>query len=158
MVDNGQVDEDADIAQAYLEHQFPDDYPKPPPPPPPAPKQPSSEELAIKERQELISYAESVTENATAFQAELKKKEIDRKEDKELAKMGRDDVFRPVYAPLAARVPLDERLVELDQETEINTSGALSQAPSNLANGAAKGPMGLEVFNDRTVADHMSKA
>lgn len=98
-----------------------------------------------------------MTENATAFQAELKRKEIDRKEDKELAKMGRDDVFRPVYAPIAARVPLDERLVELDQEAEINTSGALSQTPSNLANGGAKGPIGLEVFNDKTVADHMSK-
>ena len=54
VVDHGQVDENVEIAQAYLEERFPDDFPKPPPPPKPAPKPPSPEEIAEKERKELI--------------------------------------------------------------------------------------------------------
>lgn len=65
---NGDVDENVEIAQAYLEAQFPDDFPKPPPPPKPAPKQPSPEETAEKERKALLSYAAGVAEDAKAYQ------------------------------------------------------------------------------------------
>lgn len=36
-----EIDENAELAQAYLEQQFPDDYPKPPSPPKAMPPQPT---------------------------------------------------------------------------------------------------------------------
>ena len=54
VVDQAQVDENVEIAQAYLEERFPEDFPKPAPPPKPVPKGPSPEEIAEKERKELI--------------------------------------------------------------------------------------------------------
>lgn len=71
-LDNARLDENVEIAQAYLEQQFPDDYPKPPPPPKPMPKKPSPEEVAEKERQALIKYSAGVAADAKSYQEELK--------------------------------------------------------------------------------------
>lgn len=93
-----EIDENAELAQAYLEQQFPDDYPKPPAPPKPMPPQPSPEEVQQKERKELIQYAENVAEEAKSYQNEIIKKQIDKKEEKELSKMGWEEKFVPEYA------------------------------------------------------------
>ena len=93
-----EVDENAELAQAYLEQQFPDDYPKPPAPPKPQAPQPTPEEIAQKERKELIQYAEGVAEEAKSYQQEIIKKEIDKTEAKELSKMGWEEKFVPEYA------------------------------------------------------------
>ena len=122
MLGNEDVDENVEIAQAYLEAQFPDDFPKPPPPPKPAPKQPSPEETAEKERKALLSYATGVAEDAKAYQQELKGKEIARREEKELAMMGYEEKFTPEYAPHIGRSPevIDTRLVQLSQKIVVD--------------------------------------
>ena len=115
-MDNKDLDENAELAQAYLEQQFPDDYPKPPPPPKPVPKQPSPEEVAEKERQALISYSAKVADDAKSYQQELKKKEVEHKEAKELAKMGYEEEFTPTYASK----PDIMKLVQLSQEIVVD--------------------------------------
>ena len=105
-----EVDENAELAQAYLESQFPDDYPKPPPPPKPTPPQPSAEEIAQKERKELIQYAENVADEAKEYQEELRAKEIDKKEAKELSKMGWEEKFTPEYVKAKYDPILMERI------------------------------------------------
>lgn len=92
------IDENAELAQAYLEQQFPDDYPKPPAPAKAMPKGPSAEEIQQKERKELIEYAEGVAEQAKSYQNEIIEKQVDKKEAKELSKMGYEEKFVPEYA------------------------------------------------------------
>lgn len=119
-LDQSQVDENVEIAQAYLEERFPEDFPKPPPPPKPAPKQPSPEEIAEKESKELIKYSARVADEAKAYQQELKSQESEQREAKALAKMGYEEKFKPEFAPKPAPLPTDLRLVQLSQEIKID--------------------------------------
>lgn len=98
-IGNAKLDENVEIAQAYLEQAFPDDYPKPPPPPKPMPTPPSAEEVAEKERQALISYSAGVAADAKAYQQELRDHESGKAEAAALATMGREEKFKAEYAP-----------------------------------------------------------
>lgn len=62
------------------------------------PPQPSAEEIQQKERKELIQYAEGVAEEAKSYQQEIIKRQVDKKEEKELSKMGWEEKFVPEYA------------------------------------------------------------
>lgn len=122
VVDQAQVDENVEIAQAYLEERFPDDFPKPAPPPKPVPKGPSPEEIAEKERKELIQYSARVADEAKSYQQELKNKEAEQKEAKALSKMGYDEKFKPEYAPKAAPLPMEVQLLQLSADIKTDDS------------------------------------
>lgn len=64
------------------------------------PPQPSAEEVAQKERKELIQYAESVADEAKSYQQEIIQKQIDKKESIELSKMGWEEKFVPEVAKI----------------------------------------------------------
>ena len=62
------------------------------------PAGPSAEEIQQKERKDLIQYAEGVAEEAKSYQNEIIEKQIDKKEAKELSRMGYEEKFVPEYA------------------------------------------------------------
>lgn len=123
-LDNAEVDENAELAQAYLEQQFPDDYPKPPPPPKVVPKPPPPEEVAEKERQALISYSARVAADAKAYQEQLKSDETAKQEQKDLSKMGYEDTFKPEYAPRPTIEMLlaQASLLQLSEDIKVDAS------------------------------------
>ena len=125
VVDSGEVDENVDSAQAYLEQQFPEDYPKPPPPPKVVPPGPTPEEIALQERAALVAYSAGVADAAKAYQQELKDKEAATKEQQELSKMGYEEKFQPIYAERPWTHPAlpDIKLLQLSEDIQIDQRG-----------------------------------
>ena len=138
VVDNGAADEDADIAQAYLEQQFPDDYPKPAAPPKVVPAGPSPEEIALQERAALVAYSAGVADAAGAYQQELKDKDAAAKEQRELSTMGYEEKFRPVYRNEEAERPPtrpalpDLQLLQLSEDIQIDERDDDDELNSNF--------------------------
>jgi len=138
VVDSGAVDENADIAQAYLEQQFPDDYPQPAAPPKVVPAGPTPEEIALQERAALVAYSAGVADAANAYQQELKDKDAAAKEQQELSKMGYEEKFRPVYRNEDVETPSTHpalpstKLLQLSEDIQIDQRGDDDEANSNF--------------------------
>ena len=138
VVDNGAADENADIAQAYLEQQFPDDYPKPAAPPQVVPAGPTPEEIALQERAALVAYSADVADAAKAYQQELKDKDAAAKEQRELSAMGYEEKFQPVYRNEEVERPSkrpalpDIKLLQLSEDIQIDQRGDDDELNSNF--------------------------